>query len=87
MNYSVGDKVLVIDNEGWGKNLKGKTAIVIRVHKNTSNTILSLRFDEYIDGHDCGNACKCGYGWNLESTSVIPAKGSITTLLYMRGEL
>ena len=60
--FNAGDRVVcIVDHPDDNETLiAGYLGTVCRM---LSSKPIGVRWDEDIDGHDCGGCCECGYGW------------------------
>lgn len=73
--FKTGDKVVVTahnDNISspivFSKDVFNLVGIICGVHSTTwsdGSTSYLIRFEKYIDGHDCNGLCEYGYGQNI----------------------
>lgn len=65
--FNVGDRVYLRDNkyvDDCGNTHAGDTGTICWTDSNGLN--VGVEFDRYVEGHDCGGACKYGYGWYID---------------------
>ena len=58
MEFSIGTRVMCSNLEDRGGKLNGLTGTVI----SESYYKIGVRFDKFIDGHNCNGECDCKYG-------------------------
>ena len=62
----VGDRVVCISNQGYGRRVFDKEGVVCYVPNNFHpNMLISVRWDDDIGGHNCSGRCDFGHGWNI----------------------
>ena len=90
--FQVGDRVVFTAADSWNDNIKaGDTGVVCAVDISNSEpdcTVVSVRWDKYVKGHDCDGHCKFGFGRNvisddieLETPDTIPDADEVDTFL------
>ena len=60
--FKIGDRVKAVAGYGRNPNIAEKIGTVIMINHN--NSVYSVEYDEYIDGHDAGGYGSYGYCWN-----------------------
>ena len=71
--YHEGDRVRVVKRMADNAKLViGLLGTVCR----SGDYIISVDWDENIDGHGCGGLCEWGHGWNVLPDEVEPAEPS-----------
>jgi len=67
--FKVGDRVITIGTYSPGhnnkRNLKGTVKLLYFY-----NDIISVEFDQFIEGHECGGETRYGYGWNVPQSQI-----------------
>jgi hypothetical protein len=86
MKFKVGDRVKVVGNKSGiiTLDLTGKVGTIVRI-AGTSHVPYGVCFDEYVDGHNCFDTCKDGYGWNLAESDLTLIKPA-TIVIYQKNE-
>lgn len=91
--FQVGDRVIsAVDCPCNNDNIKaGDTGVVCAVDISNSEpdwTVVSVRWDKYVEGHDCDGHCESGFGWNvvsddieLETPDTIPDADEVDTFI------
>lgn len=68
----IGDRVRLIKN--FPGNIQdlyaGDEGTIVDLRNDWGFPWASIRFDRYVDGHDCGGKCEDGYGWNIDVNDV-----------------
>lgn len=77
-HFEVGDRVTVLEEYGtvgYGDETSYKErtglsgTVCVPADKYTE---VGIRFDEFMNGHDCDGHCKLGYGWFVPYKYIIP---------------
>ena len=68
-----GDKVFVTMAYDGNTAIKGKVGTICDDHAKYANyhsdhAVYGVKFRVAVDGHDCGQTCKDGYGWYIPTT-------------------
>lgn len=72
--FKIGDRVVAVKPVGY-KGVKGVKGTVIGFLGKyiSKDTLVAVKFDEDIGGHDCsmaGASCESGYGWHCEKDKI-----------------
>ena len=71
--FQVGDRV-VYTADSWNDNIEiGDTGVVCTVEGGDYNPdwmLIGVRWDKYVEGHDCDGHCEFGFGWNVTSDEI-----------------
>ena len=71
--FQVGDRV-VYTSDSLSDNLKvGDTGVVCTVEGSDFNPdwmLVGVRWDRYVEGHDCDGNCDFGFGWNVTNDEI-----------------
>jgi len=62
-SFRVDDVVIVRS----GRHLAGKCGVIRRVMTH----LYAVEFDDRVGGHDCGGACKSGYGYYVAECDIV----------------
>ena len=66
--YEIGDRVVITINESMNPYLHvGSIGTVVGYY---TENITHVAWDEYCDGHTCGNRAPHGHGWNVHNRSI-----------------
>ena len=79
--YHVGDRVRCMHVMDGNRLVVGKTGTVVTISirkdelTGCEHQYLGVAFDEYVNGHDCAEKCKYGYGYYIHDYYCEPEFG------------
>ena len=73
MYLSIGTRVMCINLPDMNRKLVGQTGVII----NGGPHSFGVKFDKFIDGHDCCDDCEYGYGWYVDRQYLVGIASNI----------
>ena len=71
--FQVGDRVVYTSDSLYGNIKGGDTGVVCVVEGSDFNPdwmLVGVRWDRYVEGHDCDGNCDYGFGWNVTNDEI-----------------